>query len=195
MSEAMNPCWDRTLENIRARLGGSLATWSHSWAHRTPVPAEPAGSLGVYPNSALQTAGPGEWATEGPWPDPGCPPGPCTTGCIFSAPWSTGESSDLGVAEGPGIRSPVSSCSGQEVQLSPPASKSPCKSLSVLLGAPAWFRWNTSSQSPPRKGADEEGMSANVFSVLCLMRSWASVFIQVLAADGWLQGGFDPLAG
>lgn len=67
------------------------------------------------------------------------------TGSIFSAPLSTGESSDLGLAEGPGqflniiVQSPVSSCSGEEVALSPQASKSPRKSLSVLLGAPAWF--------------------------------------------------------
>lgn len=48
-------------------------------------------------------------------------------------------------------------------------------------------------QNSPRKGTDEEGMSENDFGVLsCLML--ARMFIQVLAGDGQLQGGFDPSA-
>lgn len=73
--EAMTPGQGRTLETVRARRGGSLATRKHSGSHRTPVPAEPPGSLGISPNSGLQTATAAS-AHQGAAPRPGVPPSP-----------------------------------------------------------------------------------------------------------------------
>lgn len=123
------------------------------------------------------------------------PHNPCLTGSIFSALLSMGQGLGLGLAEesgdtehrypepcflllrGGGCVEP--SCLQKSTEVCISIAWSSCLVLMKHL-----------FQNSPRGGADEEGMSENAFSVLSHLML-AGVFIQVLAAAGWLQGGFD----
>lgn len=139
---------------VRTRRGGSLATCKHSGSHRTPVPAEPPGSLGISPNLGLQTATAGEQTPRSCGQTRGAPE-PCVMG-------SAGESRDLAKAEGPG---PFQNHHPEPCFLL----LSPTEVHVNVAGSSGLVWMDHLFQSSLKKGADGEGKSDDACCVLSLL--------------------------